>query len=223
MEQFTILPLFLIPAVFILFSLSLPLISSIIPCNFQLLSESLYRTILSLLNSNVRSSIFFPLLFAIFHLVFISNFIGLIPYSITASTEFIITLSLAVTLLLGIFIYGTFSHGNASLIVHLFLPAGTPVALLLLMVPLEILAYFTRTLSLGLRLAANLITGHILVKVVLSFFPSSSALASGSGFATAFFVVLFLVVFLALEILIAYLQAYIFVFITIITIKDITA
>ena len=214
MEQFTVLPLALVPAIILIFYASLPLISSIIPSNWQIINESLYRTILSMLRSNVSSSIFFPLLFAIFHIVFISNFLGLIPYSITASTELVITLSLAVTLLFGIFIHGITLHGYL-FIVHLFLPAGTPVALLMLMVPLEILAYLTRTLSLGLRLAANLITGHILVKVVLSFFPSSL-----SGFATAFFVVLFLIVFLALEVLIAYLQAYIFVFITIITIKD---
>ena len=83
------------------------------------------------------------------------------------------------------------------------------------MIPLEILAYLTRTLSLGLRLAANLITGHMLVKVVLSFLGPENNLAMAGS------IVVFLVVFLALEVLISYLQAYIFVFITVITIKDI--
>lgn len=89
----------------------------------------------------------------------------MIPYSITASTEIIITLFLAFILLTGLLILGLINHNN---ILHIFLPAGIPLPLLPLMIPLEILAYLTRTFSLGLRLAVNIITGHILVKVSLT-------------------------------------------------------
>jgi ATP synthase subunit 6 len=166
-------------------------------------------------NVGTAKAYFFPLIYTIFHLIFISNYIGLIPYSATASTEIIITLSLAFTLLIGIFFFGIFHH-NLLYLVHIFLPAGTPVGLLPLMIPLEILAYLTRTLSLGLRLAVNIITGHILVKVCLGFLsilPKNIILLS--------LPIIFIVLFLALEVLIAYLQAYIFVFITIITLRDI--
>ena len=111
----------------------------------------------------------------------------------------------------GILIHSFFIHGTKAF--GLFLPAGTPLALLPLMIPLELLAYLTRTLSLGLRLAVNLITGHILVKVLLSFIPTTFGLGLGLLVGSA-------LLFLALEILISYLQAYIFIFITIITLRD---
>ncbi len=216
MEQFTIQPIFS-PLIILFIIILKPQSKAILPNNWQLQDESLYRTILILLTQNVGNNklYFFPLIYTIFHLIFLSNYIGLIPYSATASTEIIITLSLAFTLLIGIFIFGIFHH-NLLYLVHIFLPAGTPVGLLPLMIPLEILAYLTRTLSLGLRLAVNIITGHILVKVCLGFLsilPKNIILLS--------LPIIFIILFLALEVLIAYLQAYIFVFITIITLRDI--
>jgi F-type H+-transporting ATPase subunit a len=216
MEQFTILPIFS-PLIILFIIIFKPQSKAILPNNWQLVDESLFRTILLMLVNNVgiNKLYFFPLIYTIFHLIFISNYIGLIPYSATASTEIIITLSLAFTLLIGIFFFGIFHH-NLLYLVHIFLPAGTPVGLLPLMIPLEILAYLTRTLSLGLRLAVNIITGHILVKVCLGFLsilPKNIILLS--------LPIIFIVLFLALEVLIAYLQAYIFVFITIITLRDI--
>jgi F-type H+-transporting ATPase subunit a len=216
MEQFTILPIFA-PFIILFIILFKPQSKAILPNNWQLVDESLYRTILLMLSSNVGNArlYFFPLIYTIFHLIFLSNYIGLIPYSATPSTEIIITLSLAFTLLIGIFIFGIFQH-NLLYLVHIFLPAGTPIGLLPLMIPLEILAYLTRTLSLGLRLAVNIITGHILVKVCLGFLsilPKNIILLS--------LPIIFIVLFLALEVLIGYLQAYIYVFITIITLKDI--
>ena len=139
--------------------------------------------------------------------------IGLIPYSTTPSVEIIITQSIAFTIQIGILLYGIIvEHGKY--ITHLFLPAGTPIALIPLMVPLEIVAYITRTLSLGLRQGVNIITGHILVKVCISFAANMSNIL----------IILplgFTIIFLALEILIAYLQAYIYIFIISITLKDI--
>jgi ATP synthase subunit 6 len=151
MEQFTILPSFT-PLIITFLIAYRPESKAISPKNWQLVDESLYRTILQMLINNVgvNKLYFFPLIYTIFHLIFISNYIGLIPYSATASTEIVITLSLAFTLLIGIFIFGIFHH-NLVYLVHIFLPAGTPVGLLPLMIPLEILAYLTRTLSLGLR------------------------------------------------------------------------
>ncbi len=146
-------------------------------------------------------------------MIFISNMVGMVPYSSTPSVEIVLTLSLAFTVLIGILLYGIIvQHGKY--ITHLFLPAGTPIGLIPLMVPLEIIAYITRTLSLGLRLGVNIITGHILVKVCISFAANMSNI----------FIILplaFTTVFLALEVLIAYLQAYIFIFIISITLKDI--
>jgi F0F1-type ATP synthase membrane subunit a len=99
-----------------------------------------------------------------------------------------------------------------------FLPSGTPLGLILLIFPLEFLSYVIRTISLGLRLAINLITGHVLVKVIISLIWASYL--NGSSLLVISLPLLLLTMFLTLEILIAYLQAYIFTFITCITIKD---
>lgn len=134
MEQFTILPVSVIPCCLIISILITNTISSIIPKYYQIFGESISATILSLMaNLNRANLYFFPLLFSVFILLFISNYLGLIPYSITASTEFIITLSTAFIMLGGILIHSFEVNHNFSF--GLFLPAGTPFALLPLMIP----------------------------------------------------------------------------------------
>lgn len=212
MEQFEIKPIF--APLIILILILRKNYKNIIPSNYQILDESIYRTILLILinNLNLNRLFYFPLIYSLFLIIFLSNILGIIPYSSTPSVEIIITLSLAFTILIGILIYGIFiQHGKY--ITHLFLPAGTPIGLIALMIPLEIVAYLTRTLSLGLRLAVNIITGHILVKVCISFATNMSNILIILPLA-------FTTIFLALEILITYLQAYIFIFIISITLKD---
>jgi F-type H+-transporting ATPase subunit a len=184
-----------------------------------ILNESLYKTILSMVTSyiNVKSVIFLPMIYTIFHFILFSNLVGMIPYSSTPTVEIIMTLTLAFTILIGVLIMGFFSH--KLYLFAVFLPAGTPLPLIFLMVPLEILAYLTRTLSLGLRLAVNLITGHILGKVLISFIWL--AYLNNVSFIILTLPLLLVSLFLSLELLIAYLQAYIFTFITCITIRDI--
>lgn len=213
MEQFEIKPI--IAPIIILLLILRKNYKFIIPSNYQILDESIYRTILIIIINNLGSQrlYYLPLIYTIFMMIFISNIVGMIPYSSTPSVEIVLTLSLAFTILIGILISGIISqHGKY--ITHLFLPAGTPLGLIPLMVPLEIIAYITRTLSLGLRLGVNIITGHILVKVCISFASNMSSLFLLLPLA-------FTTIFLALEILIAYLQAYIFIFIICITLKDI--
>lgn len=184
-----------------------------------ILNESLYKTMLSMVTSyiNVKSVIFLPMIYTIFHFILFSNLVGMIPYSSTPTVEIIMTLTLAFTVLIGVLIMGFFSH--KLYLFAVFLPAGTPLPLIFLMVPLEILAYLTRTLSLGLRLAVNLITGHILGKVLISFIWL--AYLNNISFIILTLPLLLVSLFLSLELLIAYLQAYIFTFITCITIRDI--
>ena len=145
-----------------------------------------------------------------------SNLIGLVPYSTTPTVEIVMVLSLALTLLGGILILGFLTHRQ--FLIAAFVPSGTPLALIVPMFALEVLAYLTRTLSLGLRLAINMITGHVLVKVIIGFIYS--ALISGTSIFILTFPLFLLTMFLVLEILIAYLQAYIFTFIFSITVKD---
>ena len=183
-----------------------------------ILNESLYRTILVMTTDYIgrKFTPLFPLIYTVFHLILFSNLIGLVPYSSTPTVEIVMTLSIALTLLIAVLLRGFLSNGVVLLAA--FIPAGTPLALVPLMIVLEIVAYLTRTLSLGLRLAVNMITGHILAKVCVGFIWV--AYLKGTSLFVALPLLLPLSLFLALEIVIAYLQAYIFTFITCITIKD---
>lgn len=186
--------------------------------NWQLFSESLYNTALNKISSfiNKNFTVYFPLIYTIFFVILFSNFLGLIPYSSTATVEIVLTLSLAFTLLFGILLIGFLNH--QLLLLATFLPAGTPLLLIPLMVFLEIVAYIFRTISLGLRLAINLITGHVLAKVGVSFIWLG--FTHGTHFLILLIPILLVTLYLALEILIAYLQSYIFIFITCLTFND---
>ena len=181
MEQFSIFPIFninfsynnlnnlilLIVLLFILLSFITD--NKLLSNSWNILNESLFCTIKNMISSynGIKSLYYLPLIFTLFTFILISNLIGMIPYSQTITVEIVITLSIAFTLIIGIILYGFFSHGTY--LFAIFLPTGTPLPLIFLMIPLEILAYITRTISLGLRLAVNLITGHILAKVIISF------------------------------------------------------
>lgn len=184
-----------------------------------ILSESLYRTILSMVENyiGIKYTVYLPLIYTVFHLILFSNLIGMVPYSSTPTVEIIMTISIALTLLVAVLLIGFQSH--KVLLLAAFLPAGTPIGQVPLMIVLEVLAYVTRTLSLGLRQAVNMITGHILAKVCVGFIWV--AYLNGTSLIVLTLPLLLLTLFQGLELLIAYLQAYIFTFITCITIKDI--
>ena len=116
-----------------------------------ILSESLYRTILSMVENyiGIKYTVYLPLIYTVFHLILFSNLIGMVPYSSTPTVEIIMTISIALTLLVAVLLIGFQSH--KVLLLAAFLPAGTPLGLVPLMIVLEVLAYVTRTLSLGLR------------------------------------------------------------------------
>lgn len=231
-EQYIIFPLFSVNLVinnvifYLLISASLVLIlgnlsnNKIISNNWGIFSESLYRTILSMIDNFIgpKYTKYLPLFYTIFHLVLFSNLIGLVPYTSTPTVELVMTLSIAFTLLIGILLIGFLTH--KLYLLAIFLPSGTPLGLIPLMIFLEVIAYIFRTLSLGLRLAINLITGHILAKVVVGFIWMGYI--KGVSYFILAIPLILLTIFFSLEILIAYLQAYILIFITILTLKDIT-
>lgn len=232
MEQFEIYPVlsysltinnvifYLYISSFIIFFLNSISYSTNLVCNWWgILTESLYMTIHTMVENYISSkfTMLFPLIYTVFHLILFSNLLGLVPYSSTSTVEIVITLSISLTLLAGILILGILNH--RFLLLAQFLPAGTPLGLMPLMVFLEVLSYFTKTISLGLRLAVNMITGHILAKVCVGFIWTGYL--KGTSIIILTLPLALLTLFLSLEILISYLQAYIFTFITCITVKDI--
>lgn len=188
------------------------------PTTYGIVNEALYRSTLNMVHQyiGVKVSIYFPIIYTLFHIILFGNLIGMIPYSYTPTVQQILTLAQGVTLLMGIQIQGIIRHRWLQL--GFFAPAGTPLAQMPQMVFIEVLSYITRSLSLGLRQSVNMITGHILVKVVSGFIWQG--FISGTSLLVLSLPLVILSGFQSLEILIAYLQAYIFTFIVSITLKD---
>lgn len=230
MEQFEIYPIlsfsfsisstifYLLLASLISITLATAQKGEIVPTWWGILSESLYRTILKMVEGSINknATVYFPLFYTVFHIILFSNLLGMTPYSTTATVEMVLTLSLSFTLIIGVILLGAFTHKKLQFAA--FLPAGVPLAQVPLMVFLETIAAATKVISLGLRLAINLTTGHVLVKTILGFIYS--AYLEGTSLFVLLLPLGLLALFLALEILIAYLQAYIFVFIVCLTLKD---
>lgn len=187
---------------------------SVVPNSYGLLSLGMYRTVWNLVSGYGFSSALFPLVYVVFYVILFCNLIGLVPYSFTPTAQLVFTLCLGISLLFGVLAMGVIRH--SVLVFGYFCPAGTPVILMPLMICIEILSFISRTLSLGLRLAVNMITGHTLVKVFGSFIVTSPSVL------LTCVILMILMVFLALEVLIAYLQAYIFTFLMCITLKELS-
>jgi len=144
--------------------------AKLIPHASQTLFEYLYDFIyFTVLTENVKKngSYFFPMLFSIFSFIFFCNLLGMIPYSFTVTSHIVITLGLATMAFLSINIIGIKTHGVHLL--SLFLPPGAPLALAPLLVMIELVSYSFRVVSLALRLFANMMSGHCLLKILAGF------------------------------------------------------
>lgn len=204
LEQFTIIPIieisntsiFLFYIFFLFFLLIL-----IHPFLLQKHIEWWYINI-----KNINDHIF--ILLSIFFIILFSNLLGLIPYSITLTAQFIFVLSMSIVIFLSINYLGLTIH-NLQLF-FLFLPGGVPLFLIPLISILEFFLYFLRIISLSLRLSANLIAGHILLKILIYSFINIPFLS------------IFILPILFLEILVAFLQSYIYLTLTISYYQDIS-
>ena len=188
--------------------------------NWSIGQESLYATIHSIVVSQInptKGQIYFPFIYTLFIFILINNLIGMIPYSFASTSHFILTFSLSFTIVLGATILGFQRHGLKFF--ALFVPAGCPLVLLPLLVLIEFISYLARNISLGLRLAANILSGHMLLNILAGF--TYNIMSSGIIF---FFLGLiplsFIIAFSGLEIGIALIQAQVFVVLVSSYIKD---
>jgi len=160
---------------------------------------------------------YFPFIYALFLFILINNLIGMIPYSFASTSHFVLAFALSFTVVLGATILGFQKHGLKFF--SLLVPAGCPLALLPLLVFIEFISYLSRNISLGLRLAANILSGHMLLNILAGF--TYNIMTSGIIF---FFLGLlplaFIIAFSGLEIGIAFIQAQVFVVLTSAYIKD---
>jgi len=190
-----------------------------IPTRCQVFIELLYKIILSILISNVGKAVeaYFPVVFALFFYVLSFNLIGLIPYSFTITSHIIVTLSLSLFFFIGIYIISIKKHGFKFF--ALFLPSGVSAILGLLLVPIEIISFIVKPFSLAIRLFANMMAGHALLKIIASF---AWSLMKFNGFLFFAYLIPFIVLIplIGLECVVAVIQAFVFTTLCTIYLKD---
>jgi F-type H+-transporting ATPase subunit a len=186
---------------------------SIIPSKIQLVSEMSYSFVAKMISDTAGANAkpFFPFIFTLFMFVLFCNMIGMLPYSFTVTSHIIITFVLAAAVFVGVTVIGFIKHGIKYL--ELFVPKGVPIALLPLIIIIEIISYLSRPVSLSVRLFANMMAGHTMLKVFGGFVISLGLL--GGWLPLSFSVAL-----TGLEILVAFLQAYVFAILTCIYLND---
>jgi len=206
-----------------LFCLDIILFSSkqiyIISKSWQRVIEILYLVLVSLLIENIgkKGQKFFPFIFTLFLFIFISNSIGLIPYSFTITSHLIVTFSLAFMIFSSVNIICLRKHRIELL--SLFFPKGTSLALSFILIPIEIVSYIFKPLSLSVRLFANIMAGHILLKVIASF-SWVMMIEGGILFIFHFIPLCIIVILFGLELGVSIIQTYVFTLLTCIYLND---
>ena len=185
----------------------------LVPSKIQLVAEMSYTFVAKMISDTAGSNAkpFFPFIFTLFMFVLFCNMIGMLPYSFTVTSHIIVTFVLAAIVFVGVTIIGFVKHGIKYL--ELFVPKGVPIALLPLIVIIEIISYLSRPISLSVRLFANMMAGHTMLKVFGGFVISLGIL--GGWLPLSFSIAL-----TGLEILVAFLQAYVFAILTCIYLND---
>lgn len=192
---------------------------SVIPNCWQFVLETLYDVAYRLLFDNINSEgeKYVPYVSMIFIFIILNNLIGLIPYSFTITSHIIVTFALSFSIFIGINIIGFRKHSWKML--SLIIPANSSVSLALVLVPIELISYLAKPISLGVRLFINLMAGHTLLKVIVGF--SWSMLLLEDLLAFVHIIPLFLlVVLIGLELCVALIQAYVFIILTCIYLND---
>ncbi|MTI42910.1 ATP synthase F0 subcomplex A subunit [Roseibium hamelinense] len=191
----------------------------LIPSRMQSISEMAYEFVAGMLRSSAGTEgmRFFPLVFSLFMFVLVANLLGMFPYFFTVTSHIIVTFMLAMLVISTVVIYGLMRHGAKFF--HLFTPAGVPSALLIIVAPIEVVSFLSRPISLSVRLFANMLAGHITLKVFAGFVVSMGA-AGAVGTAGAILPLGMTVAITALEFLVAFLQAYVFTVLTCMYLND---
>jgi len=190
----------------------------LVPSRTQSMAELSYEFVANMIDSTMGEDglVFFPFVFAIFMFVLLSNFLGLLPGAFTVTSQIVVTFALTAIVMLTVVIVGFTKHGLGFL--KLFVPKA-PFLLLILLVPIEIISFMTRLVSLSVRLFANMLAGHTMLAVFASFVV---ALGAAGGILSLLSITpMFMIVFIgALEMLVAFLQAYVFAILTCIYLNE---
>jgi F-type H+-transporting ATPase subunit a len=191
-----------------------------VPSRLQSAAELTYEFVADMLRSTAghEGMRFFPFVFTIFMFVLTLNMFGLIPYGFTVTSHIVITAALALTVFFTVLIYGLIRHGLHFF--NLFVPKGVPIYILPMIVAIEILSFISRPISHSVRLFANMLAGHIALKVFAGFIILLGGALGAIGWAGGVLPFVMIVALTALEALVAFLQAYVFAILTCIYLND---
>ena len=192
---------------------------SVVPGRLQSVAELSYEFVANTINSTAGKSgmKFFPFVFSLFMFILVANLIGLIPYTFTFTSHIIITAALALSVFITVLVYGFWKNGLHFF--NLFVPKGIPIYILPLIVFIEVLSFLSRPISHSVRLFANMLAGHITLKVFASFITLLGGMGI-VGIAGAVLPLSLVVALTALELLVAFLQAYVFAILTCIYLNE---
>jgi len=191
--------------------------TKLVPSKWSIALESLFASINSLVREQIGKEIYLPFIYSLFFFILIGNLIGSVPYSFTITTSAVVSIGLSFTIWVGVTILGLSIHK-----VHFFsyfIPSGTPLALVPLLVLIELVSYVARAASLGLRLFANMVAGHTLMKILATFLYQMFSAGIIMFVVTLIPFALFLAI-LGLELAVAVIQAYVLTILTASYIKD---
>ncbi|MCF6325727.1 MAG: F0F1 ATP synthase subunit A [Devosiaceae bacterium] len=191
----------------------------LVPSRVQLVSEIMYEFIANMVRTSAGNEgmAFFPLVFSLFAFIFVANMLGMYPYFFAVTSQIIITAALALLVMGVVIFYGVWKHGFGFL--KLFVPSGIPLPIMFIVVPIEVLSFLSRPLSLSLRLFGNILAGHIVLKVFAGFVVSLSALGA-LGMVGSVLPFVMAVALTGLKLLVSALQAYVFAILTSIYLND---
>jgi F-type H+-transporting ATPase subunit a len=185
----------------------------LVPGRLQGMAEMLYDMVAGMIRDNVGDAgkKYFPFMFTLFMFILFGNMLGMIPYTFTFTSHIAVTFAMAFAIFIVITLIGIFKHGLHFF--SLFFPHGAPLATAPILIPIEVISYLSRPVSLSVRLFANMTVGHVLLKVLAGFVVAL-------GFLGGWVPLLVLVGITALEFLVAFLQAYIFTILCCIYLND---
>ena len=186
---------------------------ALVPGRWQSMAELVFEFIADMVRSNVGAAgrPYVPFIFTLFMFILFTNLLGMMPYAFTVTSHIIVTFALAITVFVGVTVIGIVRHGVKFL--TLFVPHGVPWPLLVVLVPIELISYFIRPITLSVRLFANMMAGHTMLKIIAGFVGALGLLAGWAPLG-------FIIALTGLELAIACLQAFVFTILTCIYLND---
>lgn len=193
---------------------------ALVPGRLQSLAEIFYEFVANMVRDNAGHDArpYFPFVFAIFMFVLFGNLVGMIPFTFTFTSHIIVTFTLAATVFVFVTVLALMKHGLHFF--SFFMPHGAPIALAPILIPIEVISYLMRPVSLSIRLFANMMAGHTMLKVFAGFTVLMIGGLGSIGFLAGLVPVAINIALTGFEFLVAFLQAYVFSILTCLYIRD---